>query len=89
MSRDESGPAASETAISVGRATPAQHSGAPDAPDAGDPTPAPGADPHTPDAPALAPDLARIVEAWADLPEAVRAGIVAMVKAAAPGKNDR
>jgi hypothetical protein len=28
------------------------------------------------------PDLARIVDAWPTLPEAVRAGIVAMVKAA-------
>ncbi len=29
------------------------------------------------------PDLALIVERWADLPPAVRAGIVAMVRAAA------
>jgi hypothetical protein len=29
------------------------------------------------------PDLAAVVSAWAGLPEAVRAGIVAMVKAAA------
>ena len=29
------------------------------------------------------PDLAVVVEAWADLPDAVRAGIVAMVKSAA------
>ena len=28
------------------------------------------------------PDLAAVVEAWSELPEAVRAGIVAMVKAA-------
>ena len=28
------------------------------------------------------PDLAVIIDAWADLPEAIRAGIVAMVKAA-------
>jgi hypothetical protein len=28
------------------------------------------------------PDLAAVVAAWSDLPEAVRAGIVAMVKAA-------
>jgi hypothetical protein len=28
------------------------------------------------------PDLARIVAAWPSLPDAVRAGIVAMVKAA-------
>jgi hypothetical protein len=31
------------------------------------------------------PDLARIVDAWPTLPEAVRAGIVAMVKAASRG----
>jgi hypothetical protein len=29
------------------------------------------------------PDLARVVEAWPALPEAIRAGIVAMVRAAA------
>jgi hypothetical protein len=28
------------------------------------------------------PDLAALVEAWADLPDAIRAGIVAMVKTA-------
>jgi len=28
------------------------------------------------------PDLAAVVEAWPDLPEAIRAGIMAMVKAA-------
>ena len=28
------------------------------------------------------PDLAAVIHAWADLPEAVRAGIVAMVRAA-------
>jgi hypothetical protein len=31
------------------------------------------------------PDLKAVVEAWDRLPEAVRAGIVAMVKAAAKG----
>jgi hypothetical protein len=30
----------------------------------------------------LPPDLAAIVDAWPALPEAIRAGIVAMVKAA-------
>jgi len=29
------------------------------------------------------PDLAAVVDAWPDLPEALKAGIVAMVKAAA------
>jgi hypothetical protein len=33
------------------------------------------------------PDLALLVEHWDSLPEAVRAGIVAMVKAAAPRKE--
>ena len=75
MSRDRNDPEAAETVISEGRAAPAQHSGARDAPDVGDPTPA------------LAPDLARVVEAWADLPPALRAGIVAMVKAAASGES--
>jgi hypothetical protein len=28
------------------------------------------------------PDLAAVVDAWPDLPEAIKAGIVAMVKAA-------
>jgi hypothetical protein len=31
------------------------------------------------------PDLATIIDAWGRLPEAVRAGIVAMVKAASGG----
>jgi hypothetical protein len=31
------------------------------------------------------PDLALLIEAWPTLPEAVRAGIVAMVKAASKG----
>jgi hypothetical protein len=35
------------------------------------------------------PDLATVVDAWNRLPEAVRAGIVAMVKAAAPGEPRR
>ena len=30
---------------------------------------------------AIAPDLQRIIERWAELPEAVKAGIVAMVRA--------
>ncbi len=33
-------------------------------------------------APELPPDLAAIVAAWPELPEAIRAGILAMVKAA-------
>ena len=32
------------------------------------------------------PDLATVIDAWARLPEAVRAGIVAMVKAAEGGR---
>ena len=36
------------------------------------------------DSPTSDPDLARVVEAWADLPESLRAGIVAMVGAAGP-----
>jgi len=32
----------------------------------------------------LDPDLADLIAAWDTLPDAVRAGIVAMVKAAAP-----
>ena len=33
-------------------------------------------------APALAADLRHVIEAWPSLPEAIRAGIVAMVRAA-------
>jgi hypothetical protein len=32
--------------------------------------------------PPVAPDLAAVVDAWPDLPDAIRAGIVAMVKTA-------
>ena len=32
--------------------------------------------------PEMAPDLAAVVAAWPELPEAIKAGIVAMVKAA-------
>ena len=32
--------------------------------------------------PNLSPDLAAVVDAWPDLPEPIRAGIMAMVKAA-------
>jgi hypothetical protein len=32
------------------------------------------------------PDLAAVVDAWARLPEALKAGIVAMVKTAVPAK---
>jgi hypothetical protein len=35
------------------------------------------------------PDLAAVVAAWADLPPALRAGILAMVKAATPLSGDR
>ena len=35
------------------------------------------------------PDLAAIVAAWSELPEAIRAGIVAMVKAASGSRPDR
>ncbi len=41
----------------------------------------------TPNATRMLPDdrdLAAVVDAWPDLPEAIRAGIVAMVKAARP-----
>jgi hypothetical protein len=33
-------------------------------------------------------DLAAVVNAWPALPEAIRAGILAMVKAATPGKGE-
>ena len=33
----------------------------------------------------FAPDLQQVIDAWADLPEAVKTGIVAMVKAAGRG----
>ena len=39
--------------------------------------------PVTTNPPALEPDLQSIVELWPDLPQAVKAGIVAMVRAAA------
>ena len=35
------------------------------------------------------PDLHRIIDAWPMLPKAVRAGIQAMVKAAAPERKER
>ena len=34
-----------------------------------------------PQAAQMAPDLAKIVDAWPELPEAIRAGILAVVKA--------
>jgi hypothetical protein len=41
---------------------------------------------HLPtDARPMPPDLALVVERWAELPEAVRAGIAAMVRAALSG----
>jgi hypothetical protein len=33
------------------------------------------------------PDLQRVIDAWPNLPEAVKAGIVAMVKASGKGKT--
>ncbi len=46
--------------------------------------PAPGVAHHLPtDTCKTDPDLAAVVEAWPDLPEALKAGILAMVKAAA------
>jgi hypothetical protein len=35
------------------------------------------------------PDLAAVVEAWPDLPEAIRAGILAMVNAASIERGGR
>jgi len=35
------------------------------------------------------PDLAAVVSAWPDLPEAIRSGIVAMVKAASANGGNR
>lgn len=45
---------------------------------------APEPDPVPPPATPSDPDLARLIRAWPTLPEAVRAGIRAMVAAAAP-----
>ena len=39
--------------------------------------------PYGPDG---APELAEIMEAWSSLPEAIRAGIVAMVRASKPSR---
>lgn len=36
----------------------------------------------------VAPELAVVVDSWLDLPAAVRAGIVAMVKAAQGGEDE-
>ena len=52
---------------------------------------APGGDsaPQTPPAnpaPPADPELAAVVAAWPDLPPAIRAGVVALVKAAGAGK---
>ena len=41
--------------------------------------------PGNPPTPPTDPELAAIAAAWPDLPPAIRAGIVAMVKAARPG----
>jgi len=35
------------------------------------------------------PDLAAVVDAWPELPEAIKAGIVAMVRAASGSQPDR
>ena len=35
----------------------------------------------------IAPDLAKVIEAWPQLPEAVRSAILTLVKAAVDGKN--
>jgi hypothetical protein len=37
----------------------------------------------------IAPDLAEVVAAWPTRPEALKAGILAMVKAAAPSAGQR
>ncbi len=42
--------------------------------------------PTTPPTPPADPDLARVIAAWADLPPAIRAGVVALVDAAKPDK---
>jgi len=34
-----------------------------------------------PETPSIAPDLAAVVEAWPKLPQAIRAGILAMIRA--------
>jgi len=48
-----------------------------------------GAD--SPKTPCIDPELAKVIDAWPMLPEAIRAGIVAMVKAACgePGRSAR
>ena len=38
--------------------------------------------PMRPQAAQMAPDLAEIVDAWPELPEAIKAGILAMIKVA-------
>jgi hypothetical protein len=35
------------------------------------------------------PNLAEVVQAWPDLPEAIKAGIVALVKASVPSQERR
>ena len=37
----------------------------------------------------MAPDLAAVVAAWPELPEAIKAGILAMVRAASGSQTDR
>ena len=51
-------------------------------PQGGVPTVVPSRPSAVPDA-ELPPDLARVVAAWADLPDAIKAGVLALVHAAA------
>jgi hypothetical protein len=52
------------------------------------PSLAPEADPSTsPPAGALDPELARVVQAWPELPAPLKAAVVALVASAAPSSN--
>ncbi len=48
------------------------------------PSPAPAPTPPTVPATPADPELAAVVRAWPDLPSAIRAGVLALVKAASP-----